>query len=96
MGKVYRGDIGIKIVLNTEADLSDATTAKIIVKKPSGAEVEWIANFEDRIAGKISYTTTNNDLDEVGVYKLQAYVEFTNGTKLYGETAEMVVFDKYE
>jgi|Deesub1362B_J571_1020462.scaffolds.fasta_scaffold00499_25 tRNA(Met) C34 N-acetyltransferase TmcA len=96
MGKIYRGDTGIKIVLDTETDLTDATMAKILVKKPSGSEDEWIADFDDKIAGKISYTISHNELNETGLYKLQAYVEFTDGSKLLGETCSLVVFDKYE
>jgi len=96
MGKVYRGDIGLKIGIETNTDLTDAILAKIKVKKPSGIETEWNADFEDKAAGKIYYIVQEGDLDEAGLYKLQAYCEFTDGSKLYGDTVSFVVHDKYE
>jgi len=97
MGKVYQNDIGTKIILDTETDLTDATVAKIKVKKPSGTILEWDATIEDPNAGKISYVITSSDiLDEPGLWSFQAYVEFVDGAKLHGEIAKLMVYPRLE
>ena len=96
MGKIYQNDIGTKIILDTETDLSDASVVKIKVKKPSGTTLEWDASIEDASAGTISYIIASSDiLDETGLWSFQAYVEFSNGAKLHGETAKLMVYQKW-
>jgi len=96
MGKVYVDDTGQKLILETETDLSNATTKKIKVKKPSGVEEEWDANIEGNPSeGRLSYVIQSGDFSEAGTYKFQAYVEFSDGGVLHGETASLVVHAKY-
>jgi len=61
-------------------DISSATTKTIILKKPSGSSLEKAANFTtDGTDGYLSYTTQSDDLDEVGTWKIQAYVVTSGG-----------------
>lgn len=69
---IMQGDIGREFLVNMGFDCSGYPSAKIIVKKPSKIVVEWDAT----IAGAfVSYFTVEDDLDEVGLYKLYAQVE---------------------
>jgi len=88
-GKVYVGDEGTIIDVDTFADLSSATTTIIKVFKPSGAIVEWPGSVVD--GTKIRYVTSQGDLDEVGTYTIVAYVELPDW-KGHGEPDELKVW----
>jgi hypothetical protein len=101
MAKVYVGDIGTEIRLDTnptnlpEIDIATATTLSILVQKPSGAEEEWVAvRFED--TNRIYHYTEDGDLDEAGIYKLQAFVAWADPTSEHrGETVPLKVYDAW-
>lgn len=62
-----------KAVIN----LSSATVMKIIFKSPAGVRTEKVASFvTNGTDGKIEYITQSGDLNETGVWKIQAYVEY--------------------
>ena len=77
-GKVYVGDIGTEIVVDTCSDLSTATKVELRVEKPSGAPVTWAGTVFETT--KIRHVAVSGDLDEVGEYNLQAYVEMPGWT----------------
>jgi len=88
MATVYVGDIGVKIILNTTADISGAAVRKIYYKKPNGTTGNWAAAQESSTS--ISYTTAAGNLDSAGTWTLQAYVE-KGAWKLYGSEASLTV-----
>jgi hypothetical protein len=91
--KVYVNDVGTQIILNCGTDLSGATLLRIKVKKPNGVSVTWTAL--PYMTTQIAYTTILGDLDQVGVYKIQAYVE-TPSWKGHGETLNLTVYNNFE
>jgi len=61
-------------------DLTTATIKQIKFGKPDGVTVIQTASFvTDGSDGKIEYVTVESDLDVVGKWKLQAYVEMGGG-----------------
>lgn len=83
---VQKGDIGTAFIATIKdggsiVDISGATVKKIIFEKPSGESVSKNADFyTDGTDGKIEWTTTLiTDLNEVGVWKRQGYVELPEG-----------------
>lgn len=70
---VFAGDVGTRIVLDCGEDVSPSIVRKIVVRKPSGIKIEWSAVLDG--TESIQYTTLTGDLDEVGRWRLQAYVE---------------------
>lgn len=89
MEKTYRGAIGLKIVMATTVDVSGATLVRLKYKKPSGAAGYWGGMVETPTS--VSYTTVSEyDLDEAGVWEIQAYVE-KGGYKLHGRFDELDV-----
>ena len=78
----FVGDVGVEIVLDVETDISEATVMKIKYKKTSGKRDTWIAERKD--ATKIFYVTGPGDLDNAGIWDMQAYVE-APGWKLHGK-----------
>ena len=102
MGNVYVGDINTEFRLDvdpdgvTGIDLSTADDLIIKVLKPSGTEVEWVAT-QYGTTTKISYFTLDGDLDEVGKYKLQAFIGWdTPSSEHLGETVAVKVYDKWK
>jgi hypothetical protein len=83
--EIHQNDIGtqFKITLNdcdTAVDLSAATVKQIRFTKPSGTVLTMTASFyTDGTDGIITYTSVAGDLDELGTWKIQAYVEVNGG-----------------
>jgi len=91
MSKVYVGDTGTLIELDTGVSLAGATVLEIKARKPNGAAVTWTATAS---ATKVRYTTLAADIDQHGMWLLQASVTLPSG-KWLGETAELKVFPVY-
>jgi hypothetical protein len=94
MTKVYEGDEGLEIRLDTGQSLAGATAMKIKVKKPDQSTVEWTATQHDSTT--IKYTTGSGDLATSGDYVLQAYVEWGADSKHTGESVVLKVYDQFE
>ncbi len=97
MEKIYVGSIGTVIRLNCYVDTSTATTTAIKAQKPSGDEVTWEAMpvvIDGETTG-IAYTIQEGDLDESGLWKLQAAVAGA-GWDIPGETVDMRIFEAYK
>jgi len=94
MAKLYQGDVGVTVNVATGITLTGATTTQIRVKKPSGTLAAWVATIDGANAQQLNYTTIAGDLNEAGMYFLQAYV-ITGTQTLFGETAEIEIFGAF-
>jgi len=94
MGKVYVGQVGVRIEVETGGDLSEATTTDILYRTPSHVPGTWTGTVEGT---KLVYTTTSaEDLPVKGTYVLQAKVAGV-GFSLLGETsAELVIYAPWQ
>lgn len=62
-------------VVDVSGTGSDAENKRIIFKKPSGLTLDKAASFnDDGTDGKLYYTTVSGDLNEDGMWKMQAKV----------------------
>jgi hypothetical protein len=79
----------LSIVLDTNVDLNavSATALAIKYRKPSGATGSWSASIHQ--STKLIYNFANSDLDEVGLWKAQAF--FTVAGK--NAICDIVTFD---
>ena len=93
VNKVYVGDVGTDIVLNTGVDISAATTLKIKYKKPGGSVEEWDGVLEGTTS--IKYTTVTGDLDTAGLWSFQAYVVLPSWTG-HGELVQHQIYELME
>jgi hypothetical protein len=79
MGKYYVGDVGTEILVETGSPIATAFVKKLYVKKPSGEEVTWDADFgppnAQGILTSLKYIVADGDWNEPGNWTLQAYVE---------------------
>jgi hypothetical protein len=80
---IHNGDVGTIIRLtiteddNTTAiDVSGATVKKFYFLKPDDTKINKTAEFNaDGTDGKLKYTTVAGDINAVGRWQVQAYVE---------------------
>lgn len=72
MTKVYVGDIGTEIILDTLVDITSATSVSIKARKPDGSAVTWPGAVYGGTS--IRYVSQLNDLDMDGVWSLQGHV----------------------
>jgi hypothetical protein len=92
MSKIYIGDVGTEIILDCGVSLADASLLEIRAKKPSGAAVAWPATLE--APNSLKHVILSGELDESGVWALQAYV-VTPTWSGRGETVRMTVSGEY-
>ena len=80
--RCYVADIGTVITLETGTNLTTlgATSVVIKVQKPSTATQDWAASIVSATPSQITHTTVAGDLDETGMYSLQAYIVSPSGT----------------
>jgi hypothetical protein len=83
---VHNGDIGtifrltITDTAGTPIDVSTATVKYINFQDPSGVRMQKTAAFDtDGTDGKIQYTSVSGDIDSVGTWQIQGYVETSLG-----------------
>jgi len=88
--KIYVGDIGTGIILESGEDLTDQTTLEIRYIKPSGVSGTWDAMVHSTNTQAI-YGTVDGDLDEDGLWKFQLYVELPSWEG-HGTIATVEVF----
>ena len=91
--KHFVDEVGTVITVDCGCDITGATGTALKVKKPDGTEVSWTATIYD--SNYLRYTTVSGDLDQVGVYYVQSYLTIGGWTGR-GETAEFIIYDKYE
>lgn len=97
MGKIHKDDDGTVFILNCKSDISTATVVKMLIKKPSGAEVEWTGALLEQGGNTfyIQFDSAAADLDEAGLYLVQASVLMPDwGGK--GELNSFRVYDEWE
>jgi hypothetical protein len=84
--EIHFNDIGTVLTITVKdgdsiVNISAATTYDIILGKPDGTSVTktgtWTTNGSD---GKTEYTTVDGDLDQVGWWKIQAFIIDSGGT----------------
>jgi len=94
MPKIYAGDVGVEIRLDTGQTLAGATSMIIKVLKPDGTEAEWAASQYDSTT--IYYVTVDGDLADAGDYVLQSYVEWGSASQHSGESVTLKVYEEFE
>ena len=89
MSTIPQGTIGTVIALDCGMDVTDATLFAIRVFKPGASvSVDWPATILGTT--RVAHTVVEGDLDVVGTYVVQAYVEMP-GWAGTGETAVITV-----
>lgn len=97
-GEIRVEDVGTMFLItlkdgNNVVDLSGATVKQIIFHKPDSSLLTKTATlYTDGTDGKIYYTTLDGDLDQEGLWKIQAYVQFTVAAKFHSDIGTFQVY----
>lgn len=97
MSRLYRDDIGARIVVETaNTGMPITTVLQLHVTKPGGGFETWSGTTlsVDFNTGIITYTTIAGDLDETGEYKVQVHGVFDDGTDEVSDIDSFTVYDK--
>jgi hypothetical protein len=87
---IFKNQDLLTLTLETGIDVSAASAAAVLYKKPSGTTGQWVAS----VAGTtVTYAVGPSDLDEAGVWKVQPKVTIA-GEIGYGEIKPMTVSDR--
>ncbi len=98
-GEIHVGDVSSRFIVTLKdgdgiRDISSATVLQIIFHKPDGTDATKTASFyTDGTDGVLTWATTStSDLDQEGLWKLQAYVEFSGGGKYHSDIRQFQVY----
>ena len=85
----FVGEIGKVLVVNTNINTTSSSIRQIRYWKPDGTSGYWSAEIYGTTS--IMYRTINSsDLDISGIWKVQSYIEDSDG-KFKGEIAHILV-----
>jgi hypothetical protein len=97
MSLLYKGDIGAKLVIETEnVSIPVSTTLTMRLEKPSlnTVEISIPGSIVNYTTGVITYTTISGDLNEAGEYKVQIHGSFVDTSDLVSDIDSFVVYDR--
>ena len=89
---VFRGDVGTKIELDVGVDVADVISSSLIMRLPSGNKKSFDLDKDDE-KNVLYYVTDNGDLDEAGVYSMQARVNLQTDWSGASEIVKMEVLE---
>jgi hypothetical protein len=92
MTKLYVGDVGSEIILETGMDLTGALSLNIIGRRPDFSEFVWTATQHELT--HVKHVTALDELNMDGIWTLQSDVEMLNGNWL-GESVSLEIFRKF-
>ncbi len=85
MKEVRLNDIGVEFLITIKdlegviVDLSTVTVKRFDFVKPSGTYIARTPDFyTDGTDGILKYLSINGDLDQEGIWQLQAHIEFSS------------------
>lgn len=89
---IYRGDVGLEILVDCGRDIAGAGRPTLRVRTPSGAVRSWPASVAviGQTASHLRYVTAPGDLAEAGTYRVQAALTLGDWSGT-GRTATLVV-----
>lgn len=95
-GKHYINEVGGVVIVNTEIDISNATTHQLKVKKPDGTLVTWDSELYtvDGETTRLRYVTFAGDLDQPGKYLIQPYIVLPTWSG-YGQTSYFIIYNLF-
>ena len=101
--KPYVDDIGTKVEIDMQEDLTGWTGLKFLVDKPKATggreEKTWTAAKKGSSGGDeniLTHTIVSDDFDASGMYYIQPYGETVGGWKGKGDTISFMVYPKFK
>jgi hypothetical protein len=86
--RTFAGTVGYTIALECVPDVTNASVAQILVRKPDRTKATWDAEL--RPPHRIQRVTADGDLDQPGIWRFRPYLELP-GWKGRGPTTRLEV-----
>lgn len=96
MGNPYEGSINLTIEMDLQEDLTDLDTIQVQIQRKDGTTFSVTPTVDDVLTGIVSYETVDGDLNQNGIYRVQAHVWFTDGSYYPSQVAEFEVSGLFE
>jgi len=94
MGKVFKGQSALRILVKTFCDLEGIEKAVIKYRKPDGCTGEFSAGVKDTDKGIIFHECTEGEIDVSGWWTFWAFVTFGDGRTAPGEVAKVYIWNE--
>jgi hypothetical protein len=92
MGKIFKGQSALRIILKTFIDLEDILSVVIKYRKPNGKTGEFTAGVSDSEKGVVFHECIEGEIDVSGWWSFWAFVTFADGRTAAGETAKVYIW----
>lgn len=97
MSKIFVGDTGTQLDVDTKTDLTLAESVVLTFLRPDGTTIEKSAIILDpKTSGIVRYTVESGFLSQAGVWRVSSLVTFPNSDKYYGDTDKFIVYNRYK
>ena len=94
MGRIFKGQTALRIVLKTFIDLEEIECAVIRYRKPDGKTGELAAAVGDSVNGTIFHECIEGEVDVSGWWAFWAFVTFADGRTAAGEAAKVYIWNE--
>jgi hypothetical protein len=94
MGRIFKGQSALRIILKTFIDLEGVLSTVIKYRKPNGITGEFTAGVSDTTKGNIYHECIEGDIDVSGWWVFWAFVTFADGRTAAGETARVFIWNE--
>jgi hypothetical protein len=88
------GEEGTEMIVDCGRDISTAADLRLLVQKPDGTVVEWVAGQYLSNKNAIRYVTEAGDFDQSGEYEMQSKITMGGFIGL-GKTVKFIVYDRF-
>jgi len=92
--KMYVGDVGTVITVETNSVLTGASATNLKILKADGTEATWVGAINGTT--QIDYTIKADDLSVAGNWFLNSFVTFASGDQWTGETVKFPVYNPFD
>jgi hypothetical protein len=94
MGRIFKGQSALRIILKTFTDLEGIISAVIKYRKPDGTTGSFAAGVSDTGKGVIFHECIEGELDMAGWWAFWAFVTFGDGRTAAGEAAKVFIWNE--
>lgn len=94
MSKIYVGDVGTVLTVETNSTLTGASATNLKILKADGTEVTWTGAINGTT--QIDYTFVADDINVAGDWYLNSFVTFAGGDQWTGETVKFKVYNPFD
>jgi hypothetical protein len=94
MGRIFKGQSALRIILKTFTGLEEIISAVIKYRKPDGTAGSFAAGVGDAAKGVIFHECIEGEIDMAGWWVFWAFITFGDGRTAAGEAAKVFIWNE--